>query len=78
MTETAKRWDKRLGDRKVGRRGGVCQRYTGERLKDIGQFFGIDESGASQASRRVSQKIDRNRKLKAKIEKGLKISRMKN
>ncbi|GMQ79824.1 MAG: hypothetical protein BMS9Abin03_265 [Thermodesulfobacteriota bacterium] len=27
---------------------------------------------------RVSQKIDRNRKLKAKIGKGLKISRMKN
>ena len=50
-------------------------------MKDIGQFFGIGESGAFQASRRVSQKIDRNRKLKAKIEKiekGLKISRIKN
>ena len=65
------------------RRGKILlsKRYTGERLKDIGQFFGIGESGAFQASRRVSQKIDRNRKLKAKIEKiekGLKISRIKN
>ncbi len=34
----------------------LCRRYTGARLKDIGQFFGIGESGASQASRRVSQK----------------------
>jgi len=45
-------------------------------LKDIGQFFGIGESGAFQASLRVSQKIDRNRNFKAKIEKGLKISRI--
>jgi len=59
----------------------IGKQKSPERLKDIGQFFGIGESGAFQASRRVSQKIDRNRKLKAKIEKiekGLKISRIKN
>lgn len=48
------------------------------RKVDIGQFFGIGEFGAFQTSLRVSQKIDRNRKLKAKIEKGLKMSRIKN
>jgi REP element-mobilizing transposase RayT len=57
----------------------LCKRYTGEKLKDIGQYFGIGESGVSQASRRVSQKIDRNKKLKEKIEKiekKLKLSSM--
>jgi len=31
----------------------LCQRYTGEKLKDIGKHFGIGESGVSHASRRV-------------------------
>ena len=31
----------------------LCKRYTGEKLKDIGKYFGIGESGVSQASRRV-------------------------
>ncbi len=30
----------------------LCQRYTGEKLKDIGTYFGIGESGVSQACRR--------------------------
>lgn len=58
----------------------LCQRYTGEKLKDIGKHFGIGESGVSQACRRVAQKIDRDKKLKrkiGKIEKKLKMSRMK-
>lgn len=58
----------------------LCQRYTGEKLKDIGSLFGIGESGVSQACRRVAQKIDRDKGLKGKvekIEKKLKLSRMK-
>jgi len=58
----------------------LCQRYTGEKLKDIGKHFGIGESGVSQACRRVTQKIDGDKKLKrkiGKIEKKLKMSRMK-
>jgi len=58
----------------------LCQRYTGEKLKDIGKHFGIGESGVSQACRRVAQKIDRDKKLTrkiGKIEKKLKLSRMK-
>ena len=51
-----------------------------EKLKDIGKHFGIGESGVSQACRRVSHKIDRDKKLKRKIgniEKKMKLSRPK-
>jgi len=57
----------------------LCQKYTGERLKDIGLHFGIGESGVSQASRRVAQKIEKDKKLKkkiAKIEKQINLSRI--
>jgi len=59
----------------------LCQRYTGEKLKVIGKHFGISESGVSQASRRIFQKSDKDKKLKKKIEKivkKFKLSRMKN
>jgi chromosomal replication initiation ATPase DnaA len=58
----------------------LCQKYTGERLKDIGLHFGIGESGVSQAGRRMAQKIEKDKKLKkkiAKIEKQINLSRMK-
>lgn len=45
----------------------LCQRYTGKKLKEIGLHFGIGESGVSQACRRVSQKIGKDKKLKKKI-----------
>jgi chromosomal replication initiation ATPase DnaA len=45
----------------------LCQRYTGKKLKDIGLHFGIGESGVSQASRRVAQKIEQDKKLIKKI-----------
>ena len=57
----------------------LCQRYTGEKLKDIGTYFGIGESGVSQACRRVKDKIRNDKKLErkiAKIEKKLNMSRM--
>ncbi|MFC1869158.1 transposase [Thermodesulfobacteriota bacterium] len=58
----------------------LCQRYTGRKLKDIGSEFGIGESGVSQASRRISKRMGKVRKLKRKIErieKALNLSRMK-
>ncbi len=58
----------------------LCQRYTGKKLKEIGQHFGIGESGVSQACRRVAQKIAKDKKLKKKIvrlEKQINLSRMK-
>jgi len=57
----------------------ISQRYTGEKLKDIGTHFGIGESGVSQVSRRVTDKIRKDKKLKNKIDKiarKLDLSRM--
>jgi chromosomal replication initiation ATPase DnaA len=53
---------------------------TGNKLKEIGLHFGIEESGVSQACRRVAQKIEKDKKLKKKIvrlEKQINLSRMK-
>ena len=47
----------------------LSQRYTGEKLKNIGTHFGIGESGVSQASRRVNDKIRSDKKLRRKIRK---------
>ena len=47
----------------------LSQRYAGEKLKDIGTHFGIGESGVSQASRRVDDKIRSDKKLRRKIRK---------
>jgi putative transposase len=58
----------------------LCHRYTGEKLKDIGTYFGIGESGVSQACKRVKEKIKKDKKLErkiTKIEKKLNVSRMK-
>jgi putative transposase len=58
----------------------LCQRYTGKKLKEIGLHFGIGESGVSQACRRVAHKIEKDKKLKKKIErleKQINLSRMK-
>ena len=58
----------------------LCQRNTGKKLKEIGLHFGIGESGVSQACRRVAQKIEKDKKLKKKIdrlEKHIHMSRVK-
>jgi len=47
----------------------LCRRYTGEKLKDIGTHFGIGESGVSQASRWVDDKIRSDKKFRRKIRK---------
>ncbi len=58
----------------------LCQRYTAERLRDLGKHFGISESGVSQAGRRVSQWMKKDKGLRReihKLESRLKLSRMK-
>jgi chromosomal replication initiation ATPase DnaA len=53
---------------------------TGKKLKKIGLYFGIGESGVSQACRLVAQKIEKDKNLKKKIvklEKQIDLSRMK-
>ncbi|MDY6857455.1 MAG: hypothetical protein SWO11_22675 [Thermodesulfobacteriota bacterium] len=47
----------------------LCQRYAGEKLKIIGIYFSIGESGVSQACRRVKHKIKNDKKLERKIAK---------
>jgi len=54
--------------------------YTDEKLKDIGGFFGVGESGVSQVCRWVKDKIKKDKKLErkiSKIEKKIKVGRMK-
>ena len=58
----------------------LCQKYTGEKLKDIGIHFGISESGVSQAGRRVCSWMEKDKKLRREIgqlEKAIRSSRMK-
>ena len=58
----------------------LVRRYTGEKLKDIGNHFGIGESGVSKAYRRIFEKIPDDKKLRNKIEeivKKLNLSRIK-
>ena len=37
------------------------------KLKEIGEYFGISESGVTQASRRFGKKIEEDKKLKKKV-----------
>ena len=58
----------------------LCQKHTAEKLKVLGRHFGIGESGVSQASRRVSQWMGKDKNLRREIEKletGIRLSRMK-
>ena len=58
----------------------LCRQYSGARLKEIGAFFGIGESGISQASRRIEERMNSSRALKRKmkgVENKLFLSSMK-
>ncbi len=45
-----------------------CHRYSGLKLKEIGKYFGIGESGVSQTSRRLFDKLKRNKNLSKKVD----------
>jgi chromosomal replication initiation ATPase DnaA len=47
----------------------IAPQWICEKLKDIGAYFGIGESGVSQACRRVKNKIRKDKKLERKISK---------
>ena len=47
----------------------LCQKYTAEKLKDIGRHFAIGESGVSQAGRRASQRMGKDKNLRLEIKK---------
>lgn len=47
----------------------LCHKYSGAKLKEIGEQFGIGESAVSQASRRFAQELGRDKKLRTFVEK---------
>lgn len=58
----------------------LCYRYTDERLKTIGTQFGISESAVSHAVRRVVKNIEKDKKVRKRIDRlvnKLKLSRFK-
>jgi putative transposase len=58
----------------------LCKKYSRKKLSEIGTYFNIGESGVSQAYRRLSEIIERDKRLKLKIDriiKSLNLSRMK-
>lgn len=46
----------------------LCRKYSGRKLKEIGTYFGISESGVSQAGRRIEMKIVKDQKFGGKVE----------
>jgi chromosomal replication initiation ATPase DnaA len=42
----------------------TCHRHSGMKLKEIGQRFGIRESGVTQASHRISMKAEKDKRLR--------------
>jgi len=45
----------------------LSHRYSGRKLKEIGTYFDIGESGVSQTTRRMSDKLKKDKKLTRKI-----------
>jgi len=46
----------------------LCQKYARMKLKDIGAYFGVGQSGVCQAARRVTEKMKMDRRLKKSID----------
>jgi len=46
----------------------LCHRYTGIKLRDIGNRFNIGESGVTQTSRRFSEKLKKDKKARKDVE----------
>jgi REP element-mobilizing transposase RayT len=50
----------------------LCHRYSGAKLREIGEHFGVKESAVSQASRRFKASMDGDKHLKAMVGKLMK------
>jgi len=44
-----------------------CHRYSGKKLNEIGARFGISDSGVSQSSHRISDRLELDRALRSKV-----------
>jgi REP element-mobilizing transposase RayT len=59
-----------LNDEKLFRNLSIycCQKYSGAKLKEIGERFGISDAAISQASRRLAMKADKDGELRGLVE----------
>ena len=57
------------GRTRVARMAGIylCHRFSGAKLKDIGNLYGISESGVTQARKRFEDAIEKNDSLKQEV-----------
>jgi chromosomal replication initiation ATPase DnaA len=58
-------------DEKLARRVTMhlCHKYSGMRLRKIGECFNVRDTAISEASRRFSRELDADEKLKGRVEK---------
>jgi chromosomal replication initiation ATPase DnaA len=56
----------------------LCHRYSGRRLREIGEWFGVTESGVSQASRRIQDRQEEDRKLRLLVREIVKKASLSN
>lgn len=59
------------GDSRLSKKAGIylCHKYSGAKLKEIGERFGIGESAVSQTSRRFAQELEQDKGLRRLVEK---------
>ncbi len=58
-------------DEKLARQAGIhiCHRYSGMRLREIGDLFKVRDTAISEASRRFARKLESDGELRKKVEK---------
>lgn len=63
------------GNERLAKNAGIflCHRYSGKRLREIGELFGLTESGITRASKRFEQEIERDKSLRDVVRDVLKI-----
>ena len=57
-------------DIKLARRASIhlCHKYSGMRLKELGECFNVRDTGISEASRRFARELEEDRKLMEVVE----------
>lgn len=81
VEEIIQQVNEEFGEHKAGRNAAIyiAHKYSGKALKEIGIYFGLRESGVSQASRRFSMTMAEDRQLQQLVNKVLReldLSRM--
>jgi len=54
----------------------LCHRYSGQKLKPIGNYFRIGEPGVTQASGRFSVKVEQDKGLKREMKKIMRLLKL--